>query len=210
MLSIRLASSPPDIHQGWIVDELPSTTITEAWVGAGEVFGEICVHDTVMEEADTAMEDSDEFTSSMSTPKKTLRFTEANSILKEPSVSKWKLIGFTQPYFRPRSNLKPKKKKGPFRTIVFKTYLQLSIPISIPNVTEFRETEENLLIALTSIWKTLASIDHHRVILSWHRKVEDILRPLRATDFMSTPPPPPKKRQSTIDTLKYYKWDDLQ
>ena len=30
MLSIRLASSPPDFHQGWIGDDLPSTTITGA------------------------------------------------------------------------------------------------------------------------------------------------------------------------------------
>ena len=159
MLGIRLASSPPDIHQGWIGDELPATIITEAWVGAGEVFGELWVQDIVMEEADTATEDSESFTPSMSTPKKTLRFTEASSILKEPSISKKKPIGFTQPYFRPRSNLKPKKKKGLFRTMVFKTYLELSIPITIQAVTEFGETEEKLLAALTSIWKTLTSID---------------------------------------------------
>ena len=95
------------------------------------------------------MEDSDEFAPSMSTPKKTLRFTEASSILKEPLVSKRKPIGFTQPYFRPRSNLKPKNKKVLFRTMVFKTYLQLSIPISIQNVTKLGETEEKLLTALT-------------------------------------------------------------
>ena len=140
---------------------------------------------------------------------KTLRFTEASSILKEPSVSKRKPIGFTQPYFRPRSNLKPKKKKGLFRTMVFKTYLQLSIPISIQNVTEFGETEDKLLVALTSIWKTLASIDQHTVILSWYPKIEDTLRSLRAVDFPSAPPPP-KKRHSTIDILKCYKWDGLQ
>ena len=88
MLGIQLASSPPDIHQGWIGDELPATIITAAWVGAGEVFRELWVQDTVMEEADTATEDSEELTPSMSTPKKTLRFTEASIILKEPSVSK--------------------------------------------------------------------------------------------------------------------------
>jgi len=88
MLGIRLVSSPPDIHQGWIGNELPAIIITEAWVGAGEVFGELWVQDIVMEEADTATEDSEAFTPSMSTPKKTLRFTEASIILKEPSVSK--------------------------------------------------------------------------------------------------------------------------
>ena len=86
---------------------------------------------------------------------------------------------------------------------MFKIYLQLSIPISIQNVAEFGETKENVLTALTSIWKTLSSIDQHTVILTWHPKVEDTLRPLRASDFLST-------RQSMIDTLNFYKWDGLQ
>ena len=69
--------------------------------------------------------------------------------------------------------------------MVFITYLQFSIPIFIQNVTEFGETETKLLVAFTSIWKTLSSIDQHTVILSWHSKVEDILRPLRTSDFVS-------------------------
>ena len=153
-------------------------------MGAGEIFGKLWVHDTVMEEMDTTTEDSEEFTPSMSTPKTKLRFMEANIILKEPSVSKRKPIGFTQSNFRPRSNLKPKKKKGLFRTMAFKTYLQVSIPISIQNVTEFGDTEVKILTALTSIWKILASIDQHTVILSWNPKIENTLRPLRAVDFM--------------------------
>ena len=104
----------------------------------------------------------------MSTPKKALRFTAESIIFKEPSVGKRKAIGFRQPCFQPRSNLKPKKKNGLFRTMVFKTYLHLSIPISIQNVVEFGETEKTLFTALTSIWKKLASIDQHTVILSWH------------------------------------------
>ena len=59
MLGIRLASSQPDIHQGWIGDELPSTTITGSWVGSGEVFGELWIQDMVMEEVNTAIENSD-------------------------------------------------------------------------------------------------------------------------------------------------------
>ena len=69
--------------------------------------------------------------------------------------------------------------------MVFKTNVQLSILISIQNVSEFGETEKKLLATLTSIWKTLTSIDQHTVILSWQPKVEDILRPLRTSDFMS-------------------------
>ena len=88
MLGIRLASSPPDIHQGWIGDELPATIITEAWVGAGEVFGELWVQDTVMEEADTATEDSEELTPSMSTPKKHYALRRQAAYLKNPRLVK--------------------------------------------------------------------------------------------------------------------------
>ena len=71
--------------------------------------------------------------------------------------------------------------------MVFKSYLQLSIHISIQNLSEFGETETKLLAALTSIWETLSSIDQYTVILSWYPKVEDILCPLRTSEFMSKP-----------------------
>ena len=141
--------------------------------------------DIFIEDFGNGIEKQDELTQPMSTPKKILQFTEETSIIGEPSVSKRKPIGLTQPYFRPRSNLKPKKKKGPFRTMVFRTNLQLLISISIQSITEFGERETKLLAALTSIWKILSSIDHHTFILSWQYKVEDILRPLRTSDFMS-------------------------
>ena len=66
--------------------------------------------DTVLEKFGTEIEKKEELAQHVSTPKKTLRFTEESSILKELSVSKRKPIGLTQPYFRPRSNLKPKKR----------------------------------------------------------------------------------------------------
>ena len=94
-MGIRLARSPPDIHQGWIGDELPSTTITEAWVGVREVFGELLIHDTVMEEVDTAIEDSDtgieqqeEFTQTLSTPKQYYDLRRQVASLKNPRLVK--------------------------------------------------------------------------------------------------------------------------
>ena len=45
--------------------------------------------------------------------------------------------------------------------MVFKSHLQLSIPVFVQNVIEFGETEIKLLAALTSIWKTLSSIDQY-------------------------------------------------
>ena len=59
ILGIRLASSPPEIDQGWIGDALLSTTITDTWVGEGEVFGELWIQDTLMEEVNTVIEDFD-------------------------------------------------------------------------------------------------------------------------------------------------------
>ena len=69
-------------------DELPTTIITEAWVGAGEVFGELSVQDTVMEEMDTATEDYEEFTPSMSTPKKNYALRRQTAYLKNPRLVK--------------------------------------------------------------------------------------------------------------------------
>ena len=66
--------------------------------------------DTVLKKFGTEIEKKEELAQHMSTPKKTLRFTEESSILKEPSVSKRKPISLTQPYFRPGYNLKSKMK----------------------------------------------------------------------------------------------------
>ena len=57
ILGIQLVSSPLDIHQDCIGDDLHSTTITDAWARVGEVFGELWIQDTVMEEVDTVIED---------------------------------------------------------------------------------------------------------------------------------------------------------
>ena len=90
--------------------------------------------------------------------------------------------------------------------MVFTTYLQLSIPISIQNVSEFEEIETKLLTALASIWKTLSSIDQHTVILSWSPKIEDIC----VFSGLRNSCQNPLKSQLTIDTLNYNKWDGLQ
>ena len=50
---MRLAIIPPEVRQGWIEDDLPSKIITDAWVGAGEIFDELWTHDMVMEEIGT-------------------------------------------------------------------------------------------------------------------------------------------------------------
>ena len=67
--------------------------------------------DTFIEDFGNGIKKQDELTQPMSTPKKILQFTEETSIIGEPSVSKRKPIGLTQPYFRPRSNLEPTSEK---------------------------------------------------------------------------------------------------
>ena len=73
---MKLAIILPEVHQGWIGDGLPSITITDALVWAGEVFDELWTQDTVMEEAGNFMEEVDnvvksqeELTEPMSAPK---------------------------------------------------------------------------------------------------------------------------------------------
>ena len=90
-------------------------------------------------------------------------FQEKGSILKASKHTKKTDSVASQGYFKPRSNLKPKNKRGIFRKIAFKTYLQLSLPIAIQQVTEYRATETRTLEALTEIWKTLTSVNIHNV-----------------------------------------------
>ena len=40
MFGIIIANTPPEVHSGWIGNKLPSTTITDAWVGTREAFEE--------------------------------------------------------------------------------------------------------------------------------------------------------------------------
>ena len=50
--------------------------------------------------------------------------------------------------------------------MVFKLYLQLSLPILIQLVNEFGPKETKVLEALTVIWKILTAIDQYIVILA--------------------------------------------
>ena len=144
-LGIRLVKTPPEVHGGWYRNQLQSNTITDAWTGAR-------TKDTVMVDRDMAKEDED-----------LVCFQEKGSILKASKHTKKTDSAASQGYFKPRSNLKPKNKRGIFRKIAFKTYLQLSLPIAIQQVTEYRATETRTLEALTEIWKTLTSVNIHNV-----------------------------------------------
>ena len=66
--------------------------------------------------------------------------------------------------------------------MLFKTYLQLFLPIAIQQVTEYGAPETKTLEAITEIWKVLLSINRHNVILSWHLKAEDTLIPLKSME----------------------------
>ena len=59
----------------------------------------------------------------------------------------------------------------------------MSIPISIQQVIEFGSIEEKLLEVVTSIQKSLSKIDNKKVILAWHPKVENVLRPMKSVDL---------------------------
>ena len=68
--------------------------------------------------------------------------------------------------------------------MVFKTYLQLSLPITIQQANEYGTTETKKLEKITTIWRVLTSIDSKYVILTCHPKVEETLCPLKFIDCM--------------------------
>ena len=86
-------------------------------------------------------------------------------------------------YFKPRSNKKPITKKGIYKNMVFNPYVKLTLPIAIQQATEFRTTEQAVLEALTTIWKTLSELDTSTFILAWHSRVEHTVRPLKNGDL---------------------------
>ena len=120
----------------------------------------------------------------MSALKKTLKFTDEG---KSPTpLSKVMKSKSTPVYFKSRSNKKPSHKKRIFKNMVFKTYVKLTLPISIQQAMEFGATEQVVLDAVTKIWKSLSELDTATFILSWHPQVENTVRPLTNGDLAKT------------------------
>ena len=122
-LGIRLANNPLKVHVGWKGNQLMDATITEAWVGPREVFGELWMKNTIMTYIDTGKEPEDSESQTLLTPTKKFWFKEGESVLKVSKHSRWKETESSQAYFKPRYNVKPKNNSGVFRNMVFKTYL---------------------------------------------------------------------------------------
>ena len=119
-------------------------------------------------------------------PTKKLYFKDKGSILKASTHTRKKESVESQCYFKPRSNIKPKNKRDIFRKMAFKTYLQLSLPITMQQLTKYGATETKQLEAITEIWKVLLSANRHNVILFWYLKMEDTLKPLTSIDCTKT------------------------
>ena len=68
--------------------------------------------------------------------------------------------------------------------MAFKSYLQLSLPITIQHGNTYSATETKTLEAIAAIWRVLTSIDSESVILAWYPKVGETLRPLKPMDCM--------------------------
>ena len=64
---MRLASTSLKVHQACIGNDLLSTTITDAWVDVGEMFGELWIQDIVMNESNLLEDKKDEMPQHMST-----------------------------------------------------------------------------------------------------------------------------------------------
>ena len=129
------------------------------------MFGELWTKDTIMTDMDRETEEEDFASHPLLVPTKKLYFQDKGSILKASRHTRKMDSTESQSYFKPRSNIKPKNKRGIFRKMAFKIYLQLSLPIAIQQVTE-NEAIKKTLEALTEIWKVFVSVNRHNIILS--------------------------------------------
>ena len=146
------------------------------------MFGELWMNDTLMTDADYWNDKEDLGSQNLLTSTKKLCFKEIENILKSPKHSRIKKSESSKSYFKPRSNVKRTKKRGIFRNMAFKSYLQLSLPITIQHVNTYSATETKTLEAIAAIWRVLTSIDSESVILAWYPKVGETLRPLKTMD----------------------------
>ena len=76
-----------------------------------------------MTDADSSNDKEDLESHTLLNRTKKLCFKEVASILKIPKHSRIKDSESSKAYFKPRSNVKPTKKRGIFRNMTFKTYL---------------------------------------------------------------------------------------
>ena len=107
------------------------STITEVFSGARYMFGELWTKNNLMTDADSWNNKEDLGLQSLLTATKKLCFKEVERILKSPKHSRKKESKSSKSYFKPRSNVKPTKKRDVFGTMEYKIYLQLSLPIAI-------------------------------------------------------------------------------
>ena len=106
------------------------------------MFGELWTKDTLMTSLDRETGGEDLESQYLLTPHRKICFKEKGSILKASTHTRKKDSEVSQGYFKPRSNIKPKNKRGIFRKMTFKTYLKLSLPIAIQYVTGYGAIEK--------------------------------------------------------------------
>lgn len=158
-----------------------------------------------MTDADSQNDKEDLGSQTLLIPTKKLCFKEVERILKSPKHSRKKESKSSKSYFKPRSNVKPTKKRDVFGTMEYKIYLQLSLPIAIQQINEYEATETKTPEAITAIQRVLTSSDSRSIILAWQLKVEETIHPLKFMDCIKTL----TKRPSTISTSNYFRWGSL-
>ena len=110
-LGIRLAKTPREVHWGLKGNQLMATTITEAWSRARDVFGELWTKDTLVTDTDSWSDKEDLGSQILLTPTKYFFFKEVKSILKSLNHSRTKESESSKAYYKPRTNVKPTKKR---------------------------------------------------------------------------------------------------
>ena len=123
--------TPSKIHKGQIRDDLLSTNITHKCAGIKEVFRELWIQDAVTVDSDPLDEKKDGMLQPESTPK-SVKISDEGSILNIALInrnrSKEIQFIFTLDL---GPILNQKNKRGMLRDIMFKTYFQFSLAISI-------------------------------------------------------------------------------
>jgi hypothetical protein len=143
---IRLAKTKPLQIPGWIDDNLPSSLIADAWVGAQETFGALWLK----------LSPGVTFSPQVTNP-------YATGTKEPPKASPRPTLYLT------RIKKSPQARKSAKKAYTTVTFLHLTIPIAVQGLKGFAEAEAALFSAIHEIWEALLSVGPHKThILPWY------------------------------------------
>jgi hypothetical protein len=151
---IQLAKTTPIKIPGWIDDDLPSSLIADAWVGAQQTFGALWIKQPP--------------TVTFS-PEVTVNPEVVANLYATATKDPPKKASPRPSLYLTRTEKVPQARTKAKQAYTTATYLHLTIPISVQAVTAFSEDDTALFSAIQEIWEAILPVEPNKThILLWN------------------------------------------